>query len=191
MSVAINDKLYVFIGSGTAFPYVDSSLGRRLYRYDPSTNTWTQRAASPDYHGEGIAAAIGGKLYLMGGRDESDLSDDYDVPSLVVTVYDPATNRWTTLQGGAKGDNSSAGTAFQSELWDLGGNPYGPDLEITAAVKAYDPVTGTLSTKAPMLTERWGAAAVKVAYRGTARLLVLGGGSNTLWAVRTVERYTP
>ena len=193
VSAVVGDKLYVFIGSTS--DYADSSRARRLYRYDPGTNTWTRRADSPDYHAEGIAAAIGGKLYLMGGYDESRILDyEYLVPSLVVSVYDPATNQWATRPGGTKGDHCSAGAAFQSKFWDLGGRPFAPDLEIMSRVEVYDPATGTLNRKAPMLAARCGAAAVKVVYRGIARLLVLGGYNNVerqFGALRTMERYNP
>jgi N-acetylneuraminic acid mutarotase len=191
----MGDRLYVLIGS--AAPYADSSRGRRLYRYDPRTDAWTRRADAPDYHADGIGAAIGGRLYLMGGYDESRINEDeeYLVPSLVVSVYDPTTNTWTTRQGGARGDACSAGVAFQSRLWDLGGNPFAPDLDITSDVLVYAPATGTLTKKASMLTERCGAAAVRVVYGGIARLLVIGGyrteGSVTFAALRTVERYAP
>jgi N-acetylneuraminic acid mutarotase len=195
MSAAIGEKLYVFTGS--TVPYEDSARGRRLYRYDPSANTWTRRADAPDYHADGIAAAIGGKLYLMGGYDESRINEEeeYLVPSLVVSVYDPATNTWTTRSGGSQGDACSAGAAFQSKLWDLGGNPFAPDLDITGDVSAYDPKTGILTRKASMLTARCGSSAVRVVYRDVARLLVIGGfrteGANTFAALRTVERYAP
>src|SRR4051812_19423735 len=60
LSGAINGKLYVLPGvcSGEAYPnpgYCAEDRTRRFYRYDPATDTWMPRAASPHYHRRGAA----------------------------------------------------------------------------------------------------------------------------------------
>lgn len=60
---------------------------RQLWRYDPSTNTWSTLRQAPHFHGFGGAAVIGDKFYVVGGWNHGAFLD----------VYDPATNTWRTL----------------------------------------------------------------------------------------------
>jgi N-acetylneuraminic acid mutarotase len=92
----INDKLYVLPGvcSGENWPapgYCDFAPFRRLYRYDPVTNTWLARPGAPHYHARGGGAVLNGKFYVVAGYKP--LGD----PTGALDVYDPATNAWSTL----------------------------------------------------------------------------------------------
>jgi len=57
--------------------------------YDPTTNTWTTRAALPTGRSGIAAGVVGERLYVFGG----------EIPRLFgeVEVYDPATDRWQSL----------------------------------------------------------------------------------------------
>ena len=58
-----------------------------LYIYDIAANTWTQGLSSPLASSAPGSAAIGGKLYMMGGKTSSgSTSNSY--------LYDPATDSW-------------------------------------------------------------------------------------------------
>ncbi len=77
----IGGKLYVAGG------------GRAVEVYDPATNKWTSRTRLPRRRWLGASVAVGGKLYMIGGFEER--------PSGIVavrttSVYDPATDTWTT-----------------------------------------------------------------------------------------------
>jgi N-acetylneuraminic acid mutarotase len=82
MGGVIGGKLYV---TGTT---------RQLDVYDPVTNRWTTKAPMPLPRWMAAGVHLGGKLYLIGGLQRN---SDFDVTSVRTTsVYDPATNTWTT-----------------------------------------------------------------------------------------------
>ena len=93
----IGDKLYVLPGfcSTIFFPepgYCSKGSTRRFYRYDPATNGWVGRPWAPHFHYKGAAGVIQDKLYVVGGTNPST-----GVATADLDMYDPATNRWTTL----------------------------------------------------------------------------------------------
>ena len=70
------------------------------YAYDPATDRWTRdRARCPRPRGAAAAVALNGRLHLIGGAG---------APAMERAsvgwheVYDPQTDRWTTLQGAAR-----------------------------------------------------------------------------------------
>lgn len=67
------------------------SAMKDLWRYDPATNTWTQRANYPENFGLAMAnvAVNQGKAYVGGGYDTT------DTYYKLFYEYDPATNAWT------------------------------------------------------------------------------------------------
>ncbi len=76
--VAVKDALYV-VG---AAPVVTV--------YAPATNEWTTRSAPAEAARRGAAAAaLDGRIYLMGGRDAD------GVVSMRVDVYDPEADAWS------------------------------------------------------------------------------------------------
>jgi N-acetylneuraminic acid mutarotase len=79
----IGGKLYVAGGQGNT----------RLDVYDPVTNQWTVKASMPRVCGFAAGTALAGKLYVVGGNQ---LNPDGSVTSCKTSVYDPATNAWTT-----------------------------------------------------------------------------------------------
>jgi N-acetylneuraminic acid mutarotase len=83
MGGTIGGKLYVTGGSN------------QLDVYDPATNAWTTRAPMPRRRWMGAGATVGAKLYVIGGYQEN--ADGTIVSGVRTTsVYDPATNSWTT-----------------------------------------------------------------------------------------------
>ncbi len=130
-SAVINNNIYVIGGdfSGTN------------YRYDPTINSWTQIAQSPNGGvGFGGADAINGKIYVVG---------EFYVDSRV-QIYDSATNSWTL---GAVNPNPADGmsvAAANGKLYAIGGNGNAP----TSLVREYNPATDTWTTKMAMPTAR-------------------------------------
>jgi len=83
---------------------------RSLYRYDPSTNTWSSALAEATYQRDGVGCGVvNNKLYAIGGRDDStcpqglDYNEEFDpLASPPVSKY--AGNPLTTIpQYGASG----------------------------------------------------------------------------------------
>ncbi len=94
-SAAIDGKLYVLATPpGQGGRYTGPT---RLFRYDPATNSWSERAPAPHHHHRGVARAINGKLYVAGGMTMEDPDGTgYAQPKAwaELDVYNPATNTW-------------------------------------------------------------------------------------------------
>lgn len=164
----IDGKLYVLTGSceGCADP-----ITRRLYRYDPATDTWeTSFPWCPHAHVAGAGAVINGKFYVAGGRGR----DNRDTDKL--DVYNPVTNRWTTLARMREPRTGVAAARLQNKLYVIGESNITPGTgERQNDVDAYDPVTNTWKIKAPMPTGRGDLAAARVTWAGQSHILAVGG----------------
>ena len=62
-----------------------------VYVYDPQADAWTQLASMGAARLGHASAAVGGKLYVFGGRD-----DDEEYLS-TAEVYDPASDSWAQV----------------------------------------------------------------------------------------------
>jgi hypothetical protein len=77
VSGVISGKLYVLPGacSGDLWPvdprYCAEEPTRRLFRYNPATDTWMSKRQAPHVHRAGAGAVMSGKLYVVGGSTAS------------------------------------------------------------------------------------------------------------------------
>jgi hypothetical protein len=114
-------KFYVF---GTS--WFDQISGR-LAAYDPATNRWTRKNALGLARPGAAAAALGGRLYVIGGtRHNAGILDK-------TIAYDPATNRWTTRAPMPSARTDIAATVVQvngqSRIEVIGGPAPGNNLQ--------------------------------------------------------------
>jgi N-acetylneuraminic acid mutarotase len=117
--------------SGRSMLYVIGGMGpSRVDTYNPSTNTWSKRAAMPAQRvrpsGVGV---ISGKLYLPGGID-----DDNGQLTKTLYVYDSRTNTWTRKQDLPR-------TAFGGVSGVINGKLYVLIGAYTRLLYRYDPAT--------------------------------------------------
>jgi hypothetical protein len=136
VTAVINGKLYVLPGTCATelYPiagYCAQEAIRKLYRYDPSTNTWATRASAPHYHKHGAAGVINNKFYVAAGLHDFDKVADLD-------VYDPATNTWKTLAPVPGGGGGVIGAVIQGQLFVVG----------SGGAYAYNPATNKWTSKA-------------------------------------------
>jgi N-acetylneuraminic acid mutarotase len=159
---AIDGRLYVLAGQcdsdrrgeGASCEFQDT---RRLFRYNPATNTWATRQSAPHVHRSGAAGVIDGKLYVAGGLTNSGRRAVADLD-----VYDPATNTWKTLAPMPVG-GAAIGTVLGGKLFVVtGSNAY-----------LYNPRTNTWSTRAAPEFDH--DAIVRVRIDGGPFLLAVGG----------------
>jgi N-acetylneuraminic acid mutarotase len=176
---AINGQLYVYT------PQYDANGGPYLHRYDPATDTWTERAKPPHNHflpaGYGV---INGKFYVAGGRGSGSW------PSDTLDVYDPSTNSWQTKAPMLTARHGGAGGVINGKLFVAGGED-GTGAGLTAqlnsyTLEVYDPATNSWTPKANMPTPRTYLAG---AVAGS--LLWAVGGSAGLSVLTTTEGYLP
>jgi N-acetylneuraminic acid mutarotase len=178
----IDGKLYVVPGVCSTDLWPDDPLYcqveqiRRLYRYDPSTNTWLSRRDAPHFHRGGAAGVINGKFYVAGGFKGFE-------PEAALDVYDPATNTRSTraplpLAGGARG------AVLGGKLFVIAGGS-GSVLH----AYAYDPATNTW--KARTAPPRGLDDLAKVTLDGRGYLVGVGGGSTVPSDSLHTLAYTP
>lgn len=136
--VAIGNKLYVASGAPQTFgvrgPVTPYSA---LQVYDFETGKWSYGAPIPQPRHHVGAAALGGKLYVVGGRGE----EDHSLPTF--ERYDPATNSWESLPDAPLGVASPGLVAIDGKLVVVGGedqdNWEKGDGWVTPSAWAYDP----------------------------------------------------
>jgi len=136
-------------------------------------NGWKARAPMPTARLGPVAAAIGTKIYVIGGYGASGVLG-------INEIYDTVANTWKT---GARMPTPRwvAGVAVVKGIaYVIGGNTGGAQ---TGVVEAYDPAKNAWSTKAPMPTSR---DSLSAASDGTF-VYAIGGYEGDRLA--TVERY--
>jgi serine protease AprX len=137
---AASDGTFVYSGGGAGDGFI---LHNDLVRYDPVADSWTSLTPSPDYYFAGPAVHFNGKIYIIGGYDET------FQPTNTTRIYDIATHTWTT---GAQ--MPAALGAMAIGLWNgivyvAGGSP---DIgaSVVNTLYAYNIAADTWTTLAPM-----------------------------------------
>jgi N-acetylneuraminic acid mutarotase len=142
-ATSIKGKIYVAGGS------TNDRHSKRLYVYDPATDTWTRKADMPykiASH-EGHQGMIDGKLYVYAGATVK--ADGSPGPHRFFR-YDPATDRWTTLDRPSYARQDGAAGVIDGKLYLVGGTipTSQAGAEKAPDVHIYDPMTGW--TKRPL-----------------------------------------
>ena len=151
-AVALNGRLYV-----------GAPGSNRVFSYDPAADAWIDVAPSTFLHaGTAVAAVRDGRIYLAGGTGGAMVGNELE-------VYDPGTNRWTTLAAMTCARNHTAGGFIADKLYVAGGRPGNQ-----TCVEEYDPTTNSWTRRAPMPTGRSGIAGGVVG----GCLYVFGGEGN-------------
>ena len=153
--------------------------------YDPAADAWAHDLAplpAPRDHAAG--AAVGGTLYVMGGRDHaiSAITDRVD-------AYDPVSNSWTGQAPMRTGRAGMAAGVVDGRVIVVGGegNPDSP-VGVFPQTERYDPDADAWTALAPMDTPRHGMGAA--GHDGA--LYVPGGATRQgFGAVSTFDAFTP
>ncbi|MCE9640886.1 MAG: hypothetical protein K8S22_12190 [Betaproteobacteria bacterium] len=180
----LGGKIYVFGGfvlpaSGpAAWQPIDNA-----FEYDPAADNWKELAPMPTKRAAAVAAAVGGKLYVIGGATMLPGSKETAIHPArahrsvgTVEEYDPATNTWRERSMMPTPRNHLAIGAVNNKIYVLGGRSGsafisggGNRLDL---VEEYDVATDTWnSVRARMPT---GRSAVAYGVHG-GRVYVVGG----------------
>jgi N-acetylneuraminic acid mutarotase len=160
----IGNRFYAVGGASTAL-----LRHPRVYRvldvYDFRSDRWTKAPPMPSARHHLGAAAVGGRLYVVGGRSNRSLAMN------AVERFDPATGKWEQLEPLPLGAGGLEAVSWDGRLIVLGGGDDGEARWVTPATWSFSPSTGTWSRLADMVVARHGFATAIA----DGRLYVMGG----------------
>jgi hypothetical protein len=125
----------------------------------PNENTWAKKASMNEPRGGLGVAVVNGKIYAIGGSNQSGLYPANIHGGFVGTneEYDPATDTWTYKSPMQTPRSDFAIAVYNNKIYCMGGTVGTETVDVifsrfvTSAVnEAYDPVTDTWETKASL-----------------------------------------
>jgi len=165
--VYLNGLIYVPGGYG----------GETVFQaYDPARDTWTDLDPLPEGRNHAMAAALDGRVYVLGGAQSGG-------PGATSTTfaYDPATNTWARRADLPEARAGGAAVALDGRLYVVGG------VGDTADLLAYDPAADAWTRLAALVQPRDHLAAAVL----NGEIYALGGRWPAAGELRTVEIYDP
>ncbi len=174
MAVEVGGKIYVIGGATTVEGSKDPfftffgpcSVLTTNDVYDPATNKWESRKPMSVPRNHAFAAAVNGKIYVIGGRTGHGFilsATNTDV----VEEYNPVTDMWsapkermpTPRSGGASGTDGR-------RIYVAGGEVTTKELVgAFRAIEAYEPATNSWTTLPSMPMPRHGVAGAVIGNR--------------------------
>jgi len=139
-----------------------SGVSNVVERYDPPTNTWTSLNPKPTPVTDISAAAIGGLIYVPGGKLASGIVTD------ITEIYDPQSDKWTTGSALPKPLSAHAIAVFEGRIYLFGG---WDGNQVVNDAYVFDPRNNTWMDLPSMPTARSRAGAVAV----SGKIYVIGG----------------
>ncbi len=137
------DSYYLFGGVNGSF-----SLSSKAWRYDASTNTWSQLASMPAGYESPSAACYQGKIYVLGGSGTADLF-----------IYSIASNSWSLGAALPRGVGGAAAAAWDGKVFLVGGDDdFSPWTGVSDQVNVYDIASNTWIGNGASMPEATGHA---------------------------------
>lgn len=150
-----------------------------VYAYDPSTDTWTERAAMPTPRGALSVTEHEGKLYAIGGYDRT-------ANSAAVEVYDPARDSWASRASLPTPRDHLATATASGKIYAIGGRVNGDYHKNLSVTEVYDPVSDQWKRGPDLPTARSGITAAVVGGK-----IYVFGGEGADGTFRENEAYDP
>jgi len=127
--------------------------------YDPETNKWESRKPMSVGRNHAFAAAVNGKIYVIGGR----IGHGFIMAASntdVVEEYDPSTDKWSAPKERMPTARSGGGCGTDGKrIYCAGGEVTTKEVcGAFRALEAYDPTTNTWSKLPSMTIPRHGVA---------------------------------
>lgn len=132
------------------------------------------------------AAALNGKIYVVGGMD------DKKAPLADLQVFDPKAGSWSKAKAMPEALAYSSAVVLNDKLYVFGGlkqTQFDPEAgDYTQIAYRYDPTTDIWSSLAPMPQAFWGGAAT-LAPNGES--IIVSGGYGAAGLLKQVQLYNP
>lgn len=150
-----------------------------VYAYDPTTDTWIERASMPTARGALAVTESEGKLYAIGGYDRK-------ANNAQVEVYDPVRNIWTTVASLPTPRDHLAAVTVAGKIYAVGGRIDGDYHRNLAVMEQYDPATDRWMRVSDLPTARSGITAAVAGGR-----IYVFGGEGAVGTFQENEVYDP
>lgn len=156
----------------------------QVYGYSSTNNAWEVKAPIPTPRAMAGAATIDGKIYVVGGCENTDCRA---WTTNVLEAYDVVTNSWSTKTPMPSSRGIAVVGVIDGKLYVAGGG--GPNYVESNVLEVYDPNTDGWETKQPLPITLAGAMGAVV----DGKLYALGGSSGNLnnAVLDKVFRYDP
>jgi len=171
------------------------------WEYDPAADSWKALAPMPTKRGSPVAAAVGNKIYVIGGATllpgASETALDFHAPqhSLgTVEEYDPAENSWRERSPMPTPRNHTSIGVVNGKIYVIGGRvgaAFISESTDVSVVEEYDPATDKWSSPRSRMPTARSALGYGV-YNG--RIYIAGGefqDPHMMATFKTVEAYDP
>jgi N-acetylneuraminic acid mutarotase len=194
VSVAADDSLIYLIGGFRAEPGGSPSAPRAMLVYDPAVDSWTARGEIPEGVNHAGFAAVGEKLYIVGGFRDNTFS-----PTGAVRIYNPADRAWRDGATMLTPRGALAVAVVDGKIHAIGGNAAGggnlpphehgaPQADNSVGThEMYDPAADAWTRLVPMPTPRNHLGAAVIA----GKIHVVGGRVGGNMELTTHEIYDP
>ena len=136
---AVDDKIYVLTGSAPG-----TQANGFAQEYDSTTGTWRDLPLMPSIASHPGAAAVGGKIYVVGGFVANVHIGAVDR----VFEFDPASESWRAVAPLSAPRGSPAVVALNGRIHAIAGRDY--DMIMQTTHEVYDPTTDTWTLAAPI-----------------------------------------
>ena len=195
-------KIYAF--GGFVYPASGPAAWvpiNNAWEYDPGADSWKALAPMPSKRGSPVAAAVGNKIYVIGGASlppgSTDIAVSPTTPHLsvgTVEEYDPETNTWRERSPMPTPRNHAAIGAVNGKIYVIGGRVGAAFIALAtdvSVVEEYDPATDKWSAprmRMPTARSALGYAVIN------GRVYVAGGeyqDSHMMATFREVQAYDP
>ncbi len=176
-AASVGNRLYVIGGFTGSFLSIWSPVAS-VFMYDPSTDTWAERAPMPTPRGALAVGTHHGKIYALGGFTAGGNTG-------AVEVYDPETDTWSSKSPMPTPRDHLAVAIVAGRLYAIGGRinrNYAHNLAVT---EVFDPSTDQWSEAAEMPTPRSGITAGVISEQ-----IYVVGGEAPEGTFRTTEVYS-
>lgn len=168
----VNDTLYAIGGDVTLL-----SDDRGIYNpqgnvstneaYTPKNNSWSTKSPMPTSRHHLTSAAIGGDIYVIGGRQPSEgpLSKNLGTNEM----YDSSHDSWISKEQLPTSRSGLSAAVVNGSIYVLGGESTKDTFDNN---ERYDPTSNSWTIEQPMLSPRHGLAAVAI----DEKIYVIAGG---------------
>jgi len=164
--VECNNKIYLIGGISNAWGAKSGWIPNRMvYEFNPATDQWTRKVNVPDVMHHMAVTEYNGDLYCFGGYRTPNTGPDDWLPVANAMKYSPTKDSWTEIAPLPFARGAASATTLNGEIYIAGGSyacrrkneseakPLAPHTS-TNELLAYNPITNSYTTCAPMLTAR-------------------------------------